>query len=277
MIRIAGSLLLWSPTIRRTSRQYSMHPSRQVGSAQAGWKANYSYCAQITKELQVFFALAPTRPPPPRAAHANADSREHADSGRWSRSHAEREEREEPKPFPKSARGSLVERNAGRTGGAKPTSRGGSERDFYTNHIQLGILIPNKVTLTRLPEESNLDTNSGMPKKLSVTVVEPSAFTFAVPSPNKLSRNASNGGGFKVGGCGEFIVEGGGGEGGGDGGAAWTLRVAALLVALPALLVKTASYSLPFKEAVTPVSVSVVEVAPLIVMKDLPPSVLTCH
>src|SRR5579883_2546006 len=55
------------------------------------------------------------------------------------------------------------------------------------------------------------------------------------------------------------------------------VRVAALVVALPTLLVKTASYSLPFIEAVTLESVNVVEVAPLIFVKVMPPSVLTSH
>src|SRR6516225_6677449 len=57
----------------------------------------------------------------------------------------------------------------------------------------------------------------------------------------------------------------------------WTVSVAAVLVTLPALLAKTAWYSLPFIAAVTAFSVSVVLVTPLILLKVLPPSVLTCH
>src|SRR6516162_5475892 len=60
-------------------------------------------------------------------------------------------------------------------------------------------------------------------------------------------------------------------------GAAVTVRVAALVVALPALLVKTASYSLPFMAVVTLVSVSVGLVAPLMAFQVTPPSVLTSH
>ena len=53
-------------------------------------------------------------------------------------------------------------------------------------------------------------------------------------------------------------------------------EVAGWLVALPATLVKTASYSLPSSAALV-VKVSVVEVAPGISAKVAPPSVLTCH
>jgi len=147
----------------------------------------------------------------------------------------------------------------------------------YKDQIQLGRLIPNKVTLTRLPEEPNVDTISGMPKMLSVTVMVPSAFTVSVPPPNKLLRNATKKGVFKAGG-GDGEGDGdGGGAGDGDGGAAGTVRVAAVLVAVPALLVKTASYSLPFMDVVTLFSVRVVLVAPLMLVQVVPPSLLTCH
>ena len=56
-----------------------------------------------------------------------------------------------------------------------------------------------------------------------------------------------------------------------------TVSVAAVVVAVPAALVKTASYSLPFMLAVTPVRVSVVAVAPGTLAKLEPPLVLTCH
>ena len=56
-----------------------------------------------------------------------------------------------------------------------------------------------------------------------------------------------------------------------------TVRMAAVVVALPALLVKTASYSSPFMAVVTLDSVSVVLVAPLMALQVRPPSVLTCH
>src|SRR4051812_29275313 len=55
-----------------------------------------------------------------------------------------------------------------------------------------------------------------------------------------------------------------------------TVRVAGLLVALPATLVKTASYRLPLC-AGSVLNVSVVVVAPAMLVKVLPPSVLTCH
>ena len=56
----------------------------------------------------------------------------------------------------------------------------------------------------------------------------------------------------------------------------WTTSVTALLVAVPALLVKTARYSLPFMAEVA-VNESVVAVAPLTSENVVPPSVLTCH
>src|SRR6185437_141037 len=59
--------------------------------------------------------------------------------------------------------------------------------------------------------------------------------------------------------------------------AALTVRVAAVVVALPALLVKTARYSLLFWLVCVLVSVSVVLVAPTILLKLPPPSVLICH
>jgi hypothetical protein len=59
-------------------------------------------------------------------------------------------------------------------------------------------------------------------------------------------------------------------------GAVFTVRVAALKLALPATFVKTARYRLPFwVEDV--VKDNVVEVASAILLKVAPPSVLTCH
>src|SRR6266496_3664183 len=55
-----------------------------------------------------------------------------------------------------------------------------------------------------------------------------------------------------------------------------TVNVAALEVALPAELLNTAWYRLPFCDKLA-VNVSVVEVAPAISLKLRPPSVLTCH
>src|SRR5208337_5672206 len=60
-------------------------------------------------------------------------------------------------------------------------------------------------------------------------------------------------------------------------GAESTVRVAALVVAVPTLLVKTAWYSLPFWAAVVLVRVRVVLVAPVMSLKVEPLSVLTCH
>src|SRR5690242_14939972 len=69
----------------------------------------------------------------------------------------------------------------------------------YTNKNV--ILIPNQATLMRFPEESKVDTSSGMPNKLSVIVSVPLALTVSVPL-NKKSKNASKGGTFKAGGAG---------------------------------------------------------------------------
>ena len=57
----------------------------------------------------------------------------------------------------------------------------------------------------------------------------------------------------------------------------FTVRVAALVVAVPTLLVKTAWYSSPFWAAVVVLRVRVVLVAPEMLLKVEPPSVLTCH
>src|SRR5258708_981923 len=54
-----------------------------------------------------------------------------------------------------------------------------------------------------------------------------------------------------------------------------TVSVAALVVTLPTLLVNTASYLLPFIAAVTLLSASVADVAPLMSGKEPPPLVLT--
>src|SRR4051812_48348632 len=61
------------------------------------------------------------------------------------------------------------------------------------------------------------------------------------------------------------------------GGAASTVRVAASVVVLPALLVNTARYWLPDCETLVGETVSVVEVAPEMSLNDDPPSVDTCH
>src|SRR5712691_5646823 len=55
-----------------------------------------------------------------------------------------------------------------------------------------------------------------------------------------------------------------------------TVNLAALEVALPAELLNTAWYKLPFCDKLA-VNVSVVRVAPAILLKLTPPSVLTCH
>ena len=60
------------------------------------------------------------------------------------------------------------------------------------------------------------------------------------------------------------------------GGAAFTVSVAAVVVAVPAEFVNTARYRFPFcDEAV--VKLRVVEVAPETLLNVTPPSVLTCH
>src|SRR5579871_1637407 len=72
------------------------------------------------------------------------------------------------------------------------------------------MLIPNRLTFTRSPELSKVDTSNGMPNKLSVIVSVPSLLIVSTP-PRIASRNASSGGACNVGGV-------GGGDGGGDGG-----------------------------------------------------------
>jgi len=59
-------------------------------------------------------------------------------------------------------------------------------------------------------------------------------------------------------------------------GAVLTVNIAAVVVAVPHELVKTARYLLPFCEAAA-VKVNVVLVAPETLEKVLPPLVLTCH
>jgi hypothetical protein len=59
-------------------------------------------------------------------------------------------------------------------------------------------------------------------------------------------------------------------------GAVLTVRVAAVVVALPSVFVNTARYLFPFCERVV-VNVSVVDVAPATLLNVVPPSVLTCH
>ena len=60
-------------------------------------------------------------------------------------------------------------------------------------------------------------------------------------------------------------------------GGALTVRMAALLVALPAVLVKTARYWFPLCDAVTPGMVRGLAVAPVMLDQVEPPLVLTCH
>jgi hypothetical protein len=60
-----------------------------------------------------------------------------------------------------------------------------------------------------------------------------------------------------------------------DGGAV-TVNVAAVVVAVPTALVNTARYRVPFSPAATG-KVSVVAVAPAMLLKMAPPSVLCCH
>src|SRR5467141_1901144 len=68
--------------------------------------------------------------------------------------------------------------------------------------------------------------------------------------------------------CSVTVLEGGG--------AAFTVSVATVVVAVPAEFVNTAWYWFPFcDEAV--VKLSVVEVAPERMLKVTPPSVLSCH
>jgi hypothetical protein len=57
----------------------------------------------------------------------------------------------------------------------------------------------------------------------------------------------------------------------------FTFKVAAFEVAEPAEFVKTAWYILPFCDALTDETVSVVAVGPLMLLQEDPPSVLTCH
>ena len=60
------------------------------------------------------------------------------------------------------------------------------------------------------------------------------------------------------------------------GGAALTVRVAAVVVAVPAEFVNTARYWFPLCDKAV-VKLSVVEVAPETLLNVPPPSVLTCH
>jgi hypothetical protein len=59
--------------------------------------------------------------------------------------------------------------------------------------------------------------------------------------------------------------------------AAFTVKVAAVVVALPAAFVKTARYLFPLIATVVPVMLSVVDVAPDKFVNVPPPLVLTCH
>jgi hypothetical protein len=60
------------------------------------------------------------------------------------------------------------------------------------------------------------------------------------------------------------------------GGAGFTVRVAGVVVAVPAELVNTARYWFPFCDKAV-VKLRVVEVAPETLLNVVPPSVLTCH
>ena len=62
----------------------------------------------------------------------------------------------------------------------------------------------------------------------------------------------------------------------GGGGVSFTVSVAAVVVADPAELVNTARYLLPLCDNVV-VKLRVVEVAPEMLLKVMPPSMLTCH
>ena len=57
---------------------------------------------------------------------------------------------------------------------------------------------------------------------------------------------------------------------------ALTVKVAALLFTLPAVLVNTARYLFPFCDVLA-VKLSVMEVTPLRLLNVTPPSMLTCH
>src|SRR5207244_12386929 len=61
------------------------------------------------------------------------------------------------------------------------------------------------------------------------------------------------------------------------GGAGFTVRMAAVVVALPPGLVNTAWYWLPESPRTVAAVVKVVDVAPGMSVKVAPPSVLTCH
>ena len=63
---------------------------------------------------------------------------------------------------------------------------------------------------------------------------------------------------------------------GGGGGPEFTVRVARVVVADPAEFVNTARYRFPFCDKVV-VKLRVVEVAPEMLLKVTPPSVLPCH
>ena len=54
----------------------------------------------------------------------------------------------------------------------------------YYNSNRTVTLIPKKVTLSRFPEELNVDTRSGKPNKRAVSVTLPSAFTVSAAPKN---------------------------------------------------------------------------------------------
>src|SRR5947207_1566752 len=117
---------------------------------------------------------------------------------------------------------------------------------------------------------------------LSVKVVEVAPLTlFQVLPPLVLTCHCTVGAGLPLAAAVKVAVLPAWSEGRRGGvvivGGGLTVSVAALVVALPTLLVKTASYWLPFMPAVTLLSVKVVEVAPLTLFQVLPPLVLTCH
>src|ERR1700735_186393 len=59
--------------------------------------------------------------------------------------------------------------------------------------------------------------------------------------------------------------------------AAFTVKVAAVVVAMPDALVKTARYWLPLEATVVPTTLNIVAVAPATLANVAPPFVLNCH
>src|SRR5262249_50948908 len=99
-----------------------------------------------------------------------------------------------------------------------------------SNSNKMVTSMPSKVTFSRFPEESNVDTSSGIPKKLAVSVTDPSAFSVSL-APRKESNSASRGGTIKGGGDGGTL--GGDEDGGGRCGDGCVLRLTVKLPTLP--------------------------------------------